>query len=82
VDFKPGDQSRLELVVGGADCAAVICVCDLPQHYAFVPSLNPSGMAQWDVAVERAVNEKDGHERFRDFVFWGYFRGFQSVLPL
>jgi len=61
VDFKPGDQSRLELVVGRADRAAVTGLCYLPQHYAFVPTLNPSGMARWDVAVERAVNEKDGH---------------------
>jgi hypothetical protein len=82
VDFKPGNQPGFEVGRNLADCTAVIRFQYLPQDDVFVPSLKASGMAGWDVVVERAVNEKNGHLGFRDSVFGRYFRRFHSVFPL
>lgn len=49
-----------------ADGAAVIGVGDFPEDCSWIAGVDAAGVAEWDVAVDLAVNKKDRDFRRRD----------------
>ncbi len=66
---KEGQKSLLEFLWGGADGAAVVGGADFPELGVGIARVDEAGVADWDVAVDLAVDEKDGGRRCGDGIF-------------
>lgn len=68
--MEPREQATAELFRGGANSAAVIRVVNLPENYPRVTDLNVTGVAEGDVAIDLAVDQKDRDSSRGDCIFW------------
>lgn len=59
-----------ELFWSSVDCAAVTGVGDLPENCIEVAGMNAPGVAEGNVAIDLAVNEKDRDLGSCDRIFW------------
>ena len=66
---------------GCAYGSAVIGVGDFPENYFRIASLNAAGVAQGNVAIDLAVNQKNRDSRGCDRVFWRDLLHVEAVLP-
>lgn len=63
-----------------ADGAAVIGVGDLPENYVGIAGLDAAGVAEGNVIVDLAVNQKDRHLGGYDRIFWRNLLHIEAVL--
>ena len=56
---EPAQYALLELLLGSGDCPAVVGVRDLPQWCPGIVRLDLAGVADWNVAINLAMDQED-----------------------
>ena len=78
---EPSQQAVFEFLGSGAHSSAVVGVWYFPELHVRITGVDEAGVADGDVAVDLAVNEKDRNAGRRYGIFWRNIIHVQVVLP-